>query len=132
LEAEIISDFQVKEIRFARKNLRSILYNLVSNALKYRSPHRSPRIQLESEQQGEWIRLSVHDNGLGIEAEHIPKLFGMFKRLHTHVEGTGIGLYIVKRIVENNGGNIEVKSELGKGTSFNIYLPVFLPYEKNQ
>jgi PAS domain S-box-containing protein len=132
LDAEIISDFQVKEIRFARKNLRSILYNLVSNALKYRSPHRSPRIHLESERQADWIRLSVHDNGLGIDAEHIPKLFGMFKRLHTHVEGTGIGLYIVKRIVENNGGHIEVQSELGKGTSFNIYLPVFLPYEKNQ
>jgi two-component system, chemotaxis family, CheB/CheR fusion protein len=60
--------------------------------------------------------------GLGISEANIGKMFGMFKRLHSHVEGTGIGLYIVKRINDNAGGKIEVESEIGKGTTFKIYL----------
>ena len=66
--------------------------------------------------------LEVADNGLGIKQEHQHKLFSMFKRLHTHVEGTGIGLYIVKRIIENNGGRIHVESKHGVGTTFRVYF----------
>ena len=123
----IRTDWQVGSIYFARKNLRSILYNLISNAIKYRAPDRPVEIYVQTRQvmrgDGAFIQLGVRDNGLGIAEEQIPKLFGMFKRLHTHVEGTGIGLYIIKRIAENNGGSIEVKSQLGKGTTFNVYLP---------
>ncbi|CAN5473578.1 hypothetical protein BH23BAC1_BH23BAC1_20760 [soil metagenome] len=64
------------------------------------------------------------DNGLGISDHNKEKIFNMFKRLHDHVEGTGIGLYIVKRIIENAGGKIEVESKLNKGTTFKIFLPV--------
>jgi signal transduction histidine kinase len=67
--------------------------------------------------------LEVHDNGLGISAEHLPRLFTMFQRFHDHVEGTGIGLYMVKRMVENAGGRIEVHSQLGAGTTFLVFLP---------
>jgi signal transduction histidine kinase len=67
--------------------------------------------------------LEVHDNGLGIGAEHLPRLFSMFQRFHDHVEGTGIGLYMVKRMVENGGGRIEVHSQLGAGTTFFVFLP---------
>jgi signal transduction histidine kinase len=67
--------------------------------------------------------LEVHDNGLGLEAAQVPRLFTMFQRFHTHVEGTGIGLYMVKRMVENAGGRIEVHSQLGAGTTFFVYLP---------
>ena len=59
---------------------------------------------------------------MGIPADQIEKIFLMFKRVHTNVEGSGIGLYIVKRIIENNGGKIEVESEPGKGTTFNMYF----------
>lgn len=119
----IIEDLKVQEILFSQKNLRSILYNLVSNALKYKSPDRSLRIEIKTFQEKEYVVLSVNDNGIGLSQQQIPKLFTMFKRLHSHVEGTGIGLYIVKRIVENNGGKIEVKSRLNSGSTFKIFIP---------
>jgi signal transduction histidine kinase len=115
-------DFDVDAILYARKNLRSIMYNLVSNAVKYRSPDRTPEVQVKTYRQDGYVVLEVADNGLGIKTEHQHKLFSMFKRLHTHVEGTGIGLYIVKRIIENNGGRIKVESEVGKGTTFRVYF----------
>jgi signal transduction histidine kinase len=67
--------------------------------------------------------LEVHDNGLGLAPAHLPRLFTMFQRFHDHVEGTGIGLYMVKRMVENAGGRIEVHSQLGAGTTFFVFLP---------
>ncbi len=109
-------------IRFSAKNARSIIYNLFSNALKYRSPDRTPEIRINAHATPDFVVLSVADNGLGIPAEDQDKVFSMFKRLHDHVEGTGIGLYIVKRIVENAGGKIELESELGKGSTFTVYF----------
>jgi signal transduction histidine kinase len=94
----------------------------LTNAIKYRSPDRAIEINITSVQQDSFILLSFADNGLGIPAEQIEKIFLMFKRVHTHVEGSGIGLYIVKRIIENNGGRIEVESEPGRGTTFNMYF----------
>ncbi len=110
------------EINISDKNLKSVLYNLLSNAIKYRSPDRAPEIFIRTEKHGDYILLTVKDNGLGISTADKSKIFEMFKRLHSHVEGTGIGLYIVKRIIENQGGKIEVESTLGEGTLFKIYL----------
>lgn len=90
--------------------------------MKYKSPDKDALILIRSFLQENWVILIVSDNGLGIPSNKIPVLFGMFKRFHNHVEGTGVGLYIVKRIVENSGGKIEVESEVGKGTTFTIYL----------
>jgi signal transduction histidine kinase len=120
--ASIFTDFEVKEINYARKNLRSILFNLVNNALKYHSPERKPIIHIQTRMAGEYILLSIADNGLGIPTGQIHKLFSMFKRLHTHVDGSGIGLYITKRIIENNEGRIEVESEEGKGSIFKVFF----------
>ncbi|MGV3503266.1 MAG: sensor histidine kinase [Adhaeribacter sp.] len=107
-------------IRFSAKNLRSIIYNLVSNALKYRDPDRLPHIRIFTETGPDQVQLSVADNGLGLNLADQDKIFSMFKRLHDHVEGSGIGLYIVKRIVENAGGSIALSSTLGQGSTFRI------------
>jgi signal transduction histidine kinase len=67
--------------------------------------------------------LAVEDNGLGLSAKQQEKLFSMFRRFHDHVEGSGVGLYMVKRIMDNAGGKIEVDSQLGAGSTFRIYFP---------
>ena len=120
--AEIKEDFQVKEITYQRSSLRSILYNLLSNALKYRNPDRQPVIEIKSRALNDEYLLCVKDNGLGMNPQQQKKLFSMFKRMHTHVEGTGIGLYTIKRIIENRGGSIEVHSEEGKGSEFIVHF----------
>ncbi|MBB6611679.1 PAS domain-containing protein [Pontibacter sp. Tf4] len=110
------------EIEFSAKNVRSIVYNLLSNALKYSSPARLPHIVISSELTPEFVILSVADNGLGLNPDDEIKIFSMFKRLHDHVEGSGIGLYIVKRIIENAGGHIELETALDKGANFKVYF----------
>ncbi|WP_170172661.1 PAS domain-containing sensor histidine kinase [Hymenobacter rigui] len=108
---------------FAEKNLRSVVYNLLSNAFKYHHPDRVPVVQLRSGLADGYVVLEVQDNGLGLDlAQGQERLFGLFQRLHTHVEGTGIGLHMVKRMLENAGGRIEVSSQLGQGTTFRVYL----------
>lgn len=118
----IQTDFQVRLLEFSRKNFRSILYNLLSNALKFRSPDRPCSIQLKTYAAEPYVVLSIKDNGLGLNKKKQEQLFTMFKRFHNHVEGTGIGLYMIKRIVENAGGKIEVDSEEGQGTEFKVYF----------
>jgi signal transduction histidine kinase len=110
-------------VTFSEKNLRSIVYNLLSNAVKYRAPDRPLLVHISSQEVGSRVELRVQDNGLGLDAAQQSRLFGLFQRLHTHVEGTGIGLYMVKKIVENAGGSIVVQSEQGVGSSFVVSLP---------
>ncbi|RDV14575.1 PAS domain-containing sensor histidine kinase [Pontibacter diazotrophicus] len=118
----IQTDFKVYQLRFSKKNLRSILYNLISNAIKFQSPERDCIIKIHTQLEEPYVVLSVEDNGVGIDELHHEHLFTMFKRFHEHVEGTGIGLFMVKRIVENAGGKIEVESKKGIGTEFKIYF----------
>jgi PAS domain S-box-containing protein len=120
--ATIKEDFEVKNVVYKKSNLRSILYNLLSNAIKYRDLERALEIELKTFVKDDCIVLSVKDNGLGLNPNQQKKLFTLFRRMHQHVEGTGVGLYTIKRIVENNGGRIEVKSEEGKGTEFRVFL----------
>jgi signal transduction histidine kinase len=109
---------------FSEKNLRSVVYNLLSNALKYRHPDRVPEVRVTYRPEGAYQVLEVQDNGLGLDLTlDEDKLFAMFQRLHTHVEGSGVGLYMVKKMVENVGGHIEVKSELDQGATFRVYFP---------
>ena len=110
-------------VPFSEKNLRSVVFNLLSNAVKYRHPDRRPHVDVRAHQRPGFTVLEVHDNGLGLAPHQLPQLFGMFQRFHDHVPGTGIGLYMVKRMVENAGGRLEVHSQLGAGTSFFVYLP---------
>jgi signal transduction histidine kinase len=108
---------------FAPKNLRSIVYNLLSNALKYADPARLPVVHVRTTRAGTTTVLTVQDNGLGLDATQQTKLFGLFQRLHDHVEGSGVGLYMVKKIIENAGGTIRVHSHPGIGSTFTVCLP---------
>ncbi|MCX2741726.1 sensor histidine kinase [Pontibacter anaerobius] len=122
-DATIEANFSAApEIVFSKKNLRSIFYNLISNSIKYSSPDRKPEVVITTSIEGNYTVLSVRDNGLGLRKQDQNKVFGMFKRLHAHVEGTGVGLAIVKRIVENCDGKIKFESELGVGSEFKVYL----------
>jgi PAS domain S-box-containing protein len=122
--AKLVIDVSIlPPIQFSEKNLRSVVYNLLSNAVKYHSPDRPPHVDVRAHVRAGHTVLEVHDNGLGIAPEYLPRLFTMFQRFHDHVEGTGIGLYMVKRMVENAGGRIEVHSQLGAGTTFFVHLP---------
>jgi signal transduction histidine kinase len=111
-------------VSFSPANLRSIIYNLLSNAIKYRAPDRPSLVQLHARQTPDAITLTVQDNGLGMSQVQQRQLFGLFQRLHTHVEGTGVGLYITKRLIENGGGTIAVESQPQVGTIFTITLPI--------
>jgi signal transduction histidine kinase len=107
------------------KSLRSLLYNLLSNALKYRHPDRPPQVHLSCRTQDGYWCLTVADNGLGLTAAQQAELFALFRRFHNHVEGSGLGLYTVKKIAENLGGRVEVQSEVGVGSTFRVYVPSY-------
>lgn len=121
--AEIKLDLEVDQIHFTRTGFKSILYNFLTNSIKYKHPEREPLIQIKTRDLGPEILLIVEDNGLGIDLDRQgKKLFAIFKRLHDHVEGSGVGLYMVKKVIENNGGRIEVESKLGEGTRFKVFF----------
>lgn len=123
--AEIRYDLKIKKIVFSRKNLRSILYNLISNSIKYKIPNRDPYIEITCARLSEnTVEIAVKDNGMGIKQEDLPKVFTPFKRMHHQVEGSGMGMSIVKRIVDNNNGSIEIESVVNKGTTIKIILGI--------
>ncbi|AMM50404.1 hypothetical protein TH61_03305 [Rufibacter sp. DG15C] len=116
----IETDFSsAPEVYISRENLHSLLFHLLTNSIKYRDPSRPLHILVSSDQQDRFIRLMVKDNGLGMETtQYEGKIFSLFRRFHDHVEGSGIGLYIIKRIMDNHRGKVEVKSTVGEGTTF--------------
>lgn len=112
-----------RDIYSVRPMVHSILYNLISNALKYRAPERKAIIRVEATQNNDYYILTVEDNGLGIDLDqHRDSLFKLYKRFHYHTEGKGIGLYLVKLQSEALGGFVEVSSELNRFTKFTVYL----------
>ena len=101
--------------------LESILLNLFTNAIKYRSPKRTLRIYVSSKEVGDDITLIFKDNGIGIDMErNRDKIFGLYQRFHNYPDSKGLGLYLVKSQVETMGGSIQVESEVDKGTTFTI------------
>ena len=105
--------------------LTQLFQNLIANAIKFRG-NQPPRVHVSAECHGdEWV-LSVRDNGIGIEPRHCQQIFDVFKRLHPEGQypGTGVGLAICKRVVEQHRGHISVESEPGRGSVFYFSLPI--------
>ncbi len=101
-----------------------LFQNLISNAVKYSRKGVTPQIHISAEKTAEQWRFEVTDNGIGIDANNLERIFAPLKRLHgQEIPGTGIGLAVCKRIVERHGGRIWVTSELGKGSTFFFTLP---------
>lgn len=120
--------FDVKDIHDANADyamMKQVWINLISNSIKYSSTRDKISIQISSEDCGDVIKYTITDNGIGIDMNYAYKLFGVFQRLHNNpqYEGTGVGLAIVKRIIEKHNGNIWVESKLNEGATFCFVLP---------
>jgi two-component system phosphate regulon sensor histidine kinase PhoR len=120
--ATITTELNVSEITFSRRKLRSIIYNLLNNAIKFKSPERKPVIFIKTTQEKNSIILSIKDNGIGIDDTRQKDIFSKYYRIDNSIEGSGIGLHLVKELVTNAGGKISIDSQLNKGTEFKIYL----------
>jgi len=105
--------------------IMQVMINLISNGIKYSSKKEQPVVDITSELKDGMIRYTVKDNGDGFDMKYAGKLFGVFQRLHSErdFEGTGVGLAIVKRIVNRHGGTISAQAEPGKGAAFTFTLP---------
>ncbi len=105
--------------------LEQVFSNPVNNAIKYGRPGVPPAIRIRGRRVGPMVEFAVADNGIGIEPEHFDRIFEMFRRLHTKDEydGTGIGLAVVRKIVERHGGTVQVESMPGEGSTFSFTLP---------
>ncbi|MBK9924185.1 MAG: PAS domain S-box protein [Anaerolineales bacterium] len=107
-----------------RQRLTQILQNLIDNAAKYMGDQTDPRIEIGQQgEEGDMPIFYVKDNGIGIDPEFHERIFGLFNKLDAQSDGTGIGLALVKRIIEIHGGRIWVESEAGKGSTFYFTLP---------
>jgi PAS domain S-box-containing protein len=134
----IIEVAEICEVKIIEFQFRQLMQNLISNALKFSKTNVPPHILIKSrivkgskqkrhnlDPAKNYCHISVADNGIGFEEEYNEKIFDVFQRLHSKEQyaGTGIGLAIVKKIVENHEGEITVLSKVNKGTTFDIYLP---------
>jgi signal transduction histidine kinase len=123
LNGTIKSNLLARTLKSIPAYVESILFNLVSNAIKYRRPQKAPLINIATRYEGDKFILIVQDNGLGIDLDRYKRdLFTFYKRFHHHVEGRGLGLYLVKSQVDLLGGTIDVLSAVDQGTTFTISL----------
>lgn len=123
-QAKIIYD-KLPIINSYKTPLTQILHNLIGNALKYQQANKIPIIKIKVEEKDKNWHFKIKDNGIGIDKEFQDKIFVIFQRLHTKQEysGSGMGLAIVKKIIENLNGTIWVESEVNKGATFHFTLP---------
>lgn len=119
---ELNIDLKTENIKYYPGHIKSIFYNIYSNAVKYRRPDEKLRINITCYKTvGEYV-LKIEDNGKGFSMSNVDKVFAMFQRLDNEVDGNGVGLYIIKSLIESNQGSIEVDSEIGVGSTFIVKL----------
>jgi signal transduction histidine kinase len=118
----ILFDFeQVSYINTNKSYIESILLNLLTNSIKYKSENRRLKINISAQQIGDIVVLIFKDNGIGIDLEkNKNKIFGLYQRFHDHPDSKGLGLYLVKSQVETMGGTISVESKVNIGTTFTL------------
>ena len=124
INAEIYANFSAcPQVLYNPIQLHSVMTNLIKNALRFTSPDRKPFIQIQTAIENGRTILTVEDNGLGFDdTVDRDKIFGLFKKMHSHTDGLGVGLYIVDSIIHSQGGSIEVKSKKNTGTIFKLFL----------
>lgn len=129
----IIECGELPQIKAVPVSINMLFKNLITNALKYQNEKRKPVIRITAEEDENFWRFSISDNGIGIEKQYYESIFMLFNRLHTTDEfpGSGMGLAICKKIVEQHGGEIWVESELGIGTTFYFTIKKASKYEIN-
>ena len=123
-KATITSEINVSEITFSRRKLRTVIYNLINNAIKFRAEDRALKIKVTTRTEGDFILISVKDNGKGIDESKLESIFSKYYRLENEIEGTGIGLYLVKEIINSTGGKVIVESKVDEGSDFKVYLKI--------
>jgi signal transduction histidine kinase len=120
---EVVID-DMAEVKADATRLLEVYQNLIENAVKFMGEQNSPRLHIGSVEKNGMVCCFLRDNGIGIAAEYHDQVFGLFERLNADIDGTGIGLALVKRIVEGHGGKIWVESEgLGRGSAMWFSLP---------
>jgi light-regulated signal transduction histidine kinase (bacteriophytochrome) len=111
------------EIKLNNTKTKQIFQNLIENAYKYKDSSKNSFVNINWENQNEFILFSIEDNGIGIAEEHFDFIFQVFKKLNNRTDSSGIGLSIVKNIIETAGGKIWFESKLNVGTTFYFTLP---------
>lgn len=115
---------EVPEILFNKTYMESVFLNLVSNAIKYASPHRKPVISFHSYQENGWWKISITDNGQGFDVEKVrDRLFRLGEHFHAYPDSKGIGLYLIHAHITGMGGQVEVTSKIDEGTAFVLSFP---------
>lgn len=121
--AKIHCNFEIEDLKYVKNHIDNIMLNMITNAIKYASPDRNPKIEVTSSVKEGKVHLTFKDNGLGINLDrHSNEMFGMYKRFHNHPDSRGLGLYLIKTQLDDLGGTISVKSEVDVGTEFTITL----------
>jgi signal transduction histidine kinase len=122
--ASLNVNLQADEIYGNQSYLESIFYNLLSNSIKYRSAKRPLQVGILTKKEKDQVIIEISDNGIGIDMQRsADKVFKLYQRFHEHSEGKGLGLYLVKTLVEAMGGHISIESKVDVGTRFKIVLP---------
>lgn len=125
-QAKISKNIEANTVFSIKSYVQNIIHNLISNAIKYRNPKKALQIDINIKEEQRYLIITVQDSGLGIDVEKTDmyKIFGLYQRMHIHVEGKGLGLYLVKTQVDALQGKITVESKTNEGAIFRVFLPI--------